>query len=578
MAGGALIADDYPDTTAVLVSADRLASEATLFAESGIADLLGDPKRPPIIPRGRFGAGVAAYGILAALAALVAKVKRFGRKEVAVCELAGICAWVNWKAAFAGEAGEDIRREGRQADWSVLPCLDGYVALIHADSDWPALVEMVGDKRLRDEHFSSYRSRSGHRDAYMPLIREWAARHTRAELKALFLLHELPSDAVMDERDLLTDELLLHRSTLVEVRSPEGLVCLSPRLAHRVISVGQSRWRRGEQNAGNLPLAGMRVLDLGIITAGAGVGALLADLGAEVLKIESRSYPDPFRRWGGESVSPLFKGNNRNKYAVAIDLKTEEGRKQFRQLVGSADLLLENFRRGVLDRLGFDYGTLSSINPGLILASISGQGLTGPGSEATSYGSTLEASSGFAACVCYDDGLPYITGTNLNFPDQTVVLFAAAILTLALTGPDFGMHIDISQRDATIYLNGEAVELAATGELPRRTDNGLSYLAADDNYVASAVRLSALQVERIRAQDADEAVTALRREQISAARVNAGSDLLSRFSRGDQFMRDLRGGLVKGFPFQLTDSPMSIRLNAPEVGEHTNRFVEASEP
>ena len=109
------------------------ASEATLFAQSGLADLLGDPAKAPLIPRGSYAAGTVAYGVHAALAALVAKQRRSGVSDVAEMDAVGVLSWVNWKAAAAGVMGKDICREGDQAEWPIVPCADGYVALVYQE-------------------------------------------------------------------------------------------------------------------------------------------------------------------------------------------------------------------------------------------------------------------------------------------------------------------------------------------------------------------------------------------------------------------------------------------------------------
>ena len=260
-----------------------------------------------------------------ALCALSTKLKRYQEPDVAVLDGAGVLAWVNWKAAATAELGGDLQREGENAEWPVLPCLDGYVALVFQERDWPAIVRMVGDTRLASEDFRSFRRRAANRDEYMSIIRSWAAKVSKKGLFELFAAHEIPAAPVMDEADLLEDPLLDHREAFVDATTTEGTACRSPRLAHRIVHVEGAGEVEQVAPDSTLPLAGIRVLDLGIITAGAGVGGLLADLGAEVLKIESLSYPDPFRQWAGEAVSPLFKCNNRNKYGIAIDLKTDDG-------------------------------------------------------------------------------------------------------------------------------------------------------------------------------------------------------------------------------------------------------------
>lgn len=218
-------------------------------------------------------------------------------------------------------------------------------------------------------------------------------------------------------------------------------------------------------------LQGIRVLDLGIITAGASTSAVLADLGAEVIKVEGPSYTDPFREWLGTTnapnwwnESPQFRATNRNKSSVCLDLKSERGHGLFMKLVAQSDVVVENFRAGVLKRLRIDYETLCAANPGIILASISSQGQTGPDSGNTSFGSTLEASSGLAYLMRYAGETPKITGRGLNYPDQVASLFAASAIMAALverhrTGT--GVVLDLSQRELTSFLVGEALVAAA---------------------------------------------------------------------------------------------------------------------
>ncbi len=575
VAGGQPDPRDYADVSAVLLTAASNASEASCFAESAIAELLGDPEHPPLIPRGRYAAGTAGYGVIAAACALATKVRRFADRDVAVVDLAGTLAWVNWKAASLGEMGHEMSRQGVGAEWPVIPCADGFIALVYQERDWPAIIRMTGDERLRDEKFSSFKGRAIHRDAYMQIIRDWSLGLSKREIMALFLEYEIPAAPVMTEADLLSDALLVHREAFSRESRSDGATCQSPRLAHRVAQTSSAGEANDATPGSGLPLAGMRILDLGIITAGAGVGALLADLGAEVLKVESDTYPDPFRQWAGTAVSPLFKCNNRNKFGIALDLKTDDGKAKFLELVKTADVVLENFRRGVLDRLGLDYATLKSVNPSIVLASISGQGLDGPGSEASSFGSTLEASSGFSACTQDDDGLPYITGRNLNYPDQTVVLYAAAVVTAALADRSRGMHLDVSQRDVAVYLAGETIEQISAGAKPNRPDNGGCYQSSDGRWIAVSTPIDGESTADVVAGLAAEAaVDELTRRGISAARVNSGAQMLAQFEASYQFARSPNGDLVKGFPFQFQRTPMSISLNSPAVGEHTDQFVD----
>ena len=144
------------------------------------------------------------------------------------------------------------------------------------------------------------------------------------------------------------------------------------------------------------PLAGVRVLDFGLLTAGANTSAMLADLGADVLKIESGAYLDPFRvvgkiddNDGWWNRSPQFRFTNRNKRGLALNLKDPQGQQVIRELAPHCDVVVENFRRGVLDRAGLGYHALKEINPRIVFAAISSQGDSGPERMNVSFGSTL---------------------------------------------------------------------------------------------------------------------------------------------------------------------------------------------
>jgi crotonobetainyl-CoA:carnitine CoA-transferase CaiB-like acyl-CoA transferase len=134
-----------------------------------------------------------------------------------------------------------------------------------------------------------------------------------------------------------------------------------------------------------MPLNGVRVIDFGQLTAGANTSAMLADLGADVIKIESPANLDLFRSIGAPdrdagwwNRSPPFRFSNRNKRSIALDLKSSEGLQRVRELIAQSDVVVENFRRGVLERLALDYPNLRDLNPRIVLASISSQGETVP--------------------------------------------------------------------------------------------------------------------------------------------------------------------------------------------------------
>ena len=350
-------------------------------------------------------------------------------------------------------------------------------------------------------------------------------------------------------------------------------------------------------------LEGCRVLDLGIITAGAATAACLADFGAEVIKIESASYRDPFRRWlsdkppgAADDLPPFFRATNRNKLGLSLDLKHPEGRAAFLRLVANSDVVVENFRRGVMEKLGIDYTTLRAANPDIILASISSQGETGPERGYVSYGSTLEAVGGLAWTTGYADGAPTISGVDLNYPDQVVGLFATSMIVTAWyarRNGAGGAHLDLSQRELTSFLSGEAFVAAGAGVAQAREGNAQAphalqncFKAADGAWVAVTVEAGqTTALENLTGAGAPEdalrqwlagrsaaaAVAILAKHGIAAAEVLDGRQVLAR--QGSLWKHALQrlpqGALVKGFPHQFSRRPLKVERDAPAIGADT---------
>jgi crotonobetainyl-CoA:carnitine CoA-transferase CaiB-like acyl-CoA transferase len=381
-------------------------------------------------------------------------------------------------------------------------------------------------------------------------------------------------------------------------------------------------------------LKGIRIADLTIITAGACATQMLADLGAEVIKVESGTYPDPFRYWQqGPSEtsdgppdpwnrSPSFNMVNRNKRGICLDLKNPAGRETFLKLVAQADAVTENFRQGVMDRLGIGYETLREVNPAIVMLSLGSQGGGGPESHYGSYGSTLDALSGLMGVTGYEDSHPIWSSGEVNYPDQVASIFGAGILLAALrqrakTGK--GTHIDLSQRELITTMIGELVlEYTVDGRQPRQQGNSRPEYApndcyrcaGDDGWVAISVanndewRRFTAAIDRseladdarfathlsrrehaseLRAiieawtseRDKQQAMEALQRAGIRAGAVRTGAELL-----GDPHLND-RGYFVpientraghqtlRLAPYHLSATPPRVDAPAPTLGQDT---------
>ncbi len=161
------------------------------------------------------------------------------------------------------------------------------------------------------------------------------------------------------------------------------------------------------------PLAGIRVLELGQLIAGPFCGQLLGDMGAEVIKIEAPGSGDPMREWG-QGLPVWWPVIARNKKCITLNLRSATGQQLLRQLVAKADILIENFRPGTMEKWGVGYEVLAEINPGLIMVRVSGFGQTGPYAQRAGYGSIGEAMGGIRYLAGYPDRPPSRVGLSIG--------------------------------------------------------------------------------------------------------------------------------------------------------------------
>lgn len=212
------------------------------------------------------------------------------------------------------------------------------------------------------------------------------------------------------------------------------------------------------------PLSGVTVLDVTRVVAGPFCSMILADLGATVIKIENPADPDYTRTFppmvtvDATQTSAFFAQFNRNKQGVSLDLRSESGKALFRELVRKADVLVENFRPGVMDKLGVGYDALKVENPRLVYTAISGYGRTGPNSRRPGYDNSGQATGGLWSMNGYPDQPPVRVGTIIG--DLSASLYAAVGTLAALREAErtgIGQVVDISQQDAVFSLTENAV-------------------------------------------------------------------------------------------------------------------------
>lgn len=231
------------------------------------------------------------------------------------------------------------------------------------------------------------------------------------------------------------------------------------------------------------PLAGLRVVELARVLAGPWCGQLLADLGADVVKVERPGAGDDTRAWGPPFVTDADGTNlgaayyhscNRGKRSVAVDIATTAGQAEVRALIGGADVVIENYKVGGLAKYGLDPATLRAAFPRLIVCSITGFGQTGPYAHRAGYDFIVQAMSGFMSLTGEPDGPPQKAG--IAYADIFTGMYATVGILAALRRRDVtgvGAHVDMALLDSQVaVLANQAANYLASGVSPRRMGNG----------------------------------------------------------------------------------------------------------
>jgi formyl-CoA transferase/CoA:oxalate CoA-transferase len=370
------------------------------------------------------------------------------------------------------------------------------------------------------------------------------------------------------------------------------------------------------------PLDDLFVIDLTRALAGPYCTLMLGDLGARVIKIETPDGGDDTRGWGPPFIngeSAYFLGINRNKESVTVNLKSPDGRQVLWRLIRRADVLVENFRAGTMDRLGFGYPAVHAANPRLVYASISGFGQDGPYRERTAYDLILQGMGGLMGTTGEEGGPPVKVGIAVT--DIAAGMFAAYGILAALRVRDHtgrGQLVDVAMLDAQVaWMTYQAGYYFATGENPKRLGSAhpslVPYQAfrTQDGYVNVAVGSEGIWARFVEAIGAPHLATdprfrtnadrvAYRDELIGvltplfAARTTAAwvgvlepagvpagpiylmSDLFNdpqvRHRHMLQELEHPRAGRIRqtGVPIKLSETPGHVAAPPPILGEHTD--------
>jgi crotonobetainyl-CoA:carnitine CoA-transferase CaiB-like acyl-CoA transferase len=371
-------------------------------------------------------------------------------------------------------------------------------------------------------------------------------------------------------------------------------------------------------------LAGLRVLDVSTLFAGPLAATMLGDFGAEVIKIE-HPKGDPVRYHGAskDGVGLWGKVVGRNKRGITLYLGSPEGQDVFRRLVATADVVVENFRPGTLERWGLGYEELSRINPGLVLVRVTGFGQFGPYAGRPGFGTLAEAMSGFAAITGEPDGPPTLPPFGLA--DGIAALAAAFATMTALRARETtgrGQVVDLAIIEPILTLLGpQPTVYDALGQVQQRTGNRSAnnaprntYRTRDGRWVAVSTSAQSIAervmhlvgrpefvdepwfasgAERakhadeldeavgswIRERDRDEVVRAFEEAQAAVAPIYDVRDVLAdpQFAALGSLVRvpdpELGSVLMQNVLFRLSETPGEIRSAGPSVGQHTEEVL-----
>jgi len=381
------------------------------------------------------------------------------------------------------------------------------------------------------------------------------------------------------------------------------------------------------------PLEGLKVLELARILAGPWVGQLLADLGADVVKVERPGAGDDTRGWGppfieaadgGDLSAAYFHACNRGKRSIAADFETKEGQDLVRKLAAHADVVIENFKVGGLKKYGLDYESLKSVNPRLVYCSITGFGQDGPYASRAGYDFMIQGMGGIMDLTGDPEGEPQKIG--VAFADiftgvYSVVGVLAALRRRDQTGQ--GAHLDMALLDVqTSVLANQAMNYLASGKAPRRMGNahpnivpyqvfpvsdghvivavgndgqyarfvevlGQPDLAQDERFKTNASRvrhraelvplLTVLTLRMTR----EALLSALERQGVPAGPINTVADVfadpqvIARGMRIDLPSPDAKAGAIPSVrsPIVMDGEPLAAKRPSPRLGEHTDEVL-----
>ena len=507
------------------------ATDPVLYAMSTALSRTGPTSGTPVLPP--LGVASASAAVQAAWAALAAYYHRlrYGTGEyIDFSRFDAVVQALDPPFGSEGQAAVGLKRSselwrGRprnQQIYPIFPCKDGYVRMcLLSPRQWRGMRAWLGEpERFAAPKFDTIAARYAASRELNEAIAELVAAQTMNDLVAEGQRRGVPIAAVLTPAQALSSEHFRAVGALADVEVAAGAgvsVAVGPFVvdgehsgyANPAPSLGEDEtaWatkRSGTtsvSDAAGRPFDGMRILDLGVIVAGGELGRLFADLGAEVIKIESAAYPDGLRqRPPGQVMSRSWALTHRNEYSLGLDLRHPSGAELFEKLVAGVDAVFANFKPGTLASLGFSYERLQELNPRIVLAESSAFGATGPWSARMGYGPLVRATTGVTWLWTSEDAPrgSFYDATTI-FPDHVAARLTAIAALGAVIGREragTGAHVHISQAEAAVNQLATAyvAEAARAARLPVADDPAVHAVypcEGDDEWCVISLRSDA---------------------------------------------------------------------------------------
>jgi crotonobetainyl-CoA:carnitine CoA-transferase CaiB-like acyl-CoA transferase len=485
--------------------------------------------RPVLPPTGIASATAAVQAAWAALAAYYRRLTYGTGDYIDFSRFEAVVQSLDPPFGAEGQAAVGLKRStelwrGRPRNQQIYPtfaCRDGHVRIcLLSPRQWRGMRSWLGEpEQFADPKFETIAARYASSREINALIAELFATQTKDELVVAGQALGVPIAAVLSPAETLGSEHFRSVGALTEaaiapgagITLPVGPVVVDGRHVgfQRPApppGADQPAWRatRSEPEghldptSSRKPFEGLRILDLGVIVAGGELGRLFADLGAEVVKIESATYPDGLRQTPpGQAMSRSWALTHRNEYGLGLDLRSTEGADIFARLVAGADAVFANFKPGTLASLGFSYEKLRECNPRIVLAESSAFGARGPWSVRMGYGPLVRATTGVSKLWTSDDDPSFYDATTI-FPDHVVARITAIAALASLIGrgsTGIGAHVHISQAEAAVnqlaatYVT-DAARTANLSVADDPTVHGVYPCAGEDEWCVISLRTS----------------------------------------------------------------------------------------